>query len=297
MKPRTIIPLVIGLAIGIFAIKMGVDMVQKAKAAQGDVVNVVVSAKPIDVASQITENLLSTKSVPRVLVPSDAFTDPKSIRGRVTAMSIVSGVPITSTMLAPPGAMVGLPSKIPPGMRAVSVSVTEESAVAGFLMPGNRVDVLAMVDREGTKTRLAVSDVEVGAVGQSMNEVDKDGKTVRVTKSVTLFMTPEDVQLLPSSRRGIRLALRGNAENPAMNGGSSFWDSLMARAKGSKERPAKLSDVPSSVQHVMEVVRGSQVERLVFVKTGRRGGYKLLEASDTPAGNKAAGPKKSPMME
>lgn len=102
MKTKTIIPLIIGLGVGFFAVKMGLDMVQRAKGAQGGEVEVLISGKQIEVASRISANMLSSKKVPQALVPTDAFTTSKELVGRVTAMTVAPGVPITQSMLAPP---------------------------------------------------------------------------------------------------------------------------------------------------------------------------------------------------
>jgi Flp pilus assembly protein CpaB len=289
MKPRTLIPLVIGLGIGAFAIKMGVDMVRKAGGAQGGTINVLVSAKPIEVASDITESMLTTKPVAKSLAPHDGFTDRKAVVGRVSAMSIASGVPITAGMLAPIGAEPGLRAKIPPGYRAVSISVTEESAVAGFVMPGARVDVFEGDERAASRSRLLLSDVEVGAVGQSMNDVDKDGKTVRITKSVTLFLSPDQVELLPAAKKNLRLALRGTAQPqqmaaspPAPEPGMIDLLSRMLSATG--ELTAKQGkhrrQRAATERRMLEVVRGGQVEALVFTTTATPGEYKLVSPNN-----------------
>lgn len=285
MKPRTLIPLVIGLGIGVFAIKMGVDMLRKAGAAQGESVNVLMSAKSIDVATNVTEPMLSTKEVPRTLVPRDAFTDRKALLGRVTAMSISAGVPITAAMLAPVGAEPGLRAKIPAGFRAVSISVTEESAVAGFVMPGARVDVFEGDDQTCSRSKLLISDVEVGAAGQSMNDVDKDGKTVRITKSVTLFLRPDQVELLPAGKKNLRLALRGTVTEPqAQNGpglAALFGKALEAKAEPPKPKKSKRHRTKAAPQQrVLEVVRGVQVEQLVFTATDTPGEYRLVPPTD-----------------
>lgn len=255
-------------------------MVQKAKGNQGDAVEVLVAAGPIQVATRITGTMLTTKTVARGLMPEDAFTDMEVLATRVTAMTIAPGIPITRGMLAPPGAEPGLRAKIPAGQRAVSVSVNEESAVAGFVMPGSRVDVYS--GNDVGRGRLILSDVEVGAVGQSMNEVGKDGKTVRITKSMTLFLSPDEIELLPSGRRNLRLALRGDLKDPDNDSDErgAFWSNVIAgvlakspvgppedEALTDSEPPAELK------RHVVEVKRGNQVERLVFVEWGEPGKY------------------------
>lgn len=291
MKARTIVPLIVGLGVGIFAIKMGIDLVQEARSGQGGAVDVVVSARSIGVATRVTEAMLSTKSVPESLKPRDAFVDKQKLVGRVTAMSVTPGVPITRAMLAPPGSEPGLRAKIPAGFRAVSISVNEESAVAGFLTPGSRVDVFAGGGRKGGDAQLILSDVEVGAVGQSLSEVSKDGRTVRMSKSITLFLRPEQVKILHkhagSGRKGLRLALRGNSEESEKQG-NSFWMNALANAfqqdPGSGDAPEEPTVLASARRrHVVEVVRGRDVERLVFVVSDVAGEY--TSADDPPSEN------------
>jgi Flp pilus assembly protein CpaB len=159
--------------------------------------------------------MLRTKEVPSALVSLDVFTDLEAVLGRVTKMSIPAGVPVSTRMLAPRGAPPGLRAQIPPGYLAVSVKVTEASAVAGFLAPGALVDVFSTPRGRVTKSskpRRILAAVEVAAVGQSLSEVSADGRTVRNTKTVTLFLTPEQVPVLHSAeqRGAISLALRGN---------------------------------------------------------------------------------------
>lgn len=278
MRPRSLIPLVIGLAVGFFAIKMGVDMIKRARGSEGDQKSVLVSARQIDTAARIEESMIKAKAVPASLVPSDAFTEPKALVGRVTMLAIPPGIPITRAMLAPPGAEPGLRARIPAGCRAVSVSVNEESAVAGFLVPGARVDVSAVNARCGI-SKLILTDVEVGAVGQSLSQISPDGKTVKVTKSVTLFLKPDEVEVLHAnagSKGQIRLALRGQGE-PAADGGS-FLSQLLS--KGLQRSAARAATDVEQKNHLVEVVRGSDVQWLVFAESSRTGRYQLIQMQD-----------------
>jgi pilus assembly protein CpaB len=265
MKAKTLVPLIIGLAVGFVAIKMGVDMVQKAKGAQGPDRPVLVAAKPIEIATRITPNMLTTKSVPGASAPAGSFVDQKLLVGRVTGMRIAAGVPITASMLAPPGSEPGLRAIIPPGYRAVSVSVTEESAVAGFVVPGSRVDVFAVSPiGEG---KVILTDVEVGAVGQSLSEVGADGKTTHMSKSVTLFLRPEQVQILHANSVGkhkLRLAMRGNSNDP----GDNFWSRLFQKSAQPKAEPTTVHETAVPREHVVMLRRGNELERYVFEESG-----------------------------
>lgn len=285
MRPRSLIPLVIGLAVGFFAIKMGVDMIKKARGSDGDQKNVLVSTRQIDAAARIDDSMFKPKAVPASLLPSDAFTESKSLAGRVTVLAIPPGIPITKAMLAPPGAEPGLRARIPAGCRAVSVSVNEESAVAGFLTPGAHVDVSAVNARCGI-SRLILTDVEVGAVGQSLSQIGADGKTVKVTKSVTLFLKPDQVEVLNahSGTKGqIRLALRGHGEPPG--DGRSFLSQLFNKMPAREVAPREEPQIEQK-NHVVEVVRGSEVERLVFAESSQAGVYQLVQMGDASGNSK-----------
>jgi pilus assembly protein CpaB len=297
MRPRSLIPLIIGLVVGFFAIKMGVDMVKHAQATEGDQKSVLLSAKQIDSAARIEESMLKSRQVPTSLSPADAFSDVKSLAGRVTIMPIPPNVPITKAMLAPPGAEPGLRARIPPGCRAVSVSVNEESAVAGFIVPGARVDVSAVCPRGGS-SKLILCDAEVGAVGQSLNQLSPDGKSVKVTKSVTLFLKPEQVEILNAhSGKGlIRLALRGHNDR---SGTDSLWSQLFRKAA---EQSLPANDARPAKRHVVEVVRGSDVEQLVFIESPQRGRYQLVQDQLPPQQKQKNGkgrrdPSDGPMTE
>ena len=123
MKAKTVVPLVVGLGVGFFAIKMAVDMASRAKGSTGESRKVVVANNTIPSATRITEQMLTVAEVPAKLVPHGAFTDLKSLAGRVTKLTVPGGVPVGQTMLAPPGSEPGLRSLIPEGYRPMRAKV------------------------------------------------------------------------------------------------------------------------------------------------------------------------------
>ncbi len=276
MKPRTIIPLVIGLGVGFFAIKMAIDMVQRAKGDQSETRSVVVARSGIPAAIRITEAMLVTKEVPTALVPGGSFDDQKRLVGRVTKATVPAGIPVSQNMLAPPGASPGLQAMIPPGHRAVSVRVNEASAVAGWVKPGDHVDVYSSQRGRGNqagRSGLILSDIKVGAVGQEMSEVGPDGKTARMTKSVTLFLRPEQVPVLDAAAGSgrIRLALRGHSDaNEGESFLSRFLDKMPKMNGGQNPQPVAVAAAPRPKLHVVEVRNGSVSYRVAFDKKGRR---------------------------
>jgi pilus assembly protein CpaB len=297
---------------GFVAIKMGVSMIQKAKGSTADLVEVVVAAKPIEAASLIDKTMLKMAGVPKTLVPPGVFSKPDSIIGRVASLHVATGLPVSAEMLAPVGAEPGLPSQIPPGFRAMSVKVDEASAVAGFAMPGHHVDIYSVENPrvQGARSsvpvsKLLVEDVQVGAVGQSIKTVDPDGKTTKLTRSVTLYVRPEDVPAIDVATRGtIRLVLRGTADaqkspgsspGKVMAGLGRFFETL-AYAEDSMPRAAPRETPPSrrvecaaparAEPYRVAVYRGRAVEELKFESAGSS------QRSDLPEGRtlRAANP-------
>lgn len=215
---KAVIPLVVGLALGVVAIKMGLDVVKRAQGqnAPGGTADVVVAAKTIPLATEITKQMLTTVVTAKGLVPPGSFGDPNEVIGRVSRTEVGKGIPLVQGVLAPIGSAAGMPSRIPAGYRAVTVKVDEASQVGGFLQPKCRVDVAVVMTtkvsgKNQTISRVILQNVEVAAVGQSL-EGEAAGATL--SRSVTLLLQPDDVSKLhlASTKGKVRLAMRGQAD-------------------------------------------------------------------------------------
>ena len=118
--------------------------------------------------------------------------------GRGVITPIFAKEPIIESRLAPKGAGGGLAAMIPPGMRAVPVRVNEVVGVAGFVVPGMRVDVLISGNRPngdatlGTLTKTLLQNIEVLSAGTDFKK-DAEGKPVQV-QVVNLLVTPEQAE-------------------------------------------------------------------------------------------------------
>jgi pilus assembly protein CpaB len=121
--------------------------------------------------------------------------------------------PLTEPKLAAVGAGAGLPPSIPEGMRAVSIRVNEVVGVAGFVIPGTRVDVLVHVriPNSQPQTRVVLSNVQVLTAGTRYDQdaATREGKPIP-TGVVTLVLTPDDSEklTLASMEGSITLTLR-----------------------------------------------------------------------------------------
>jgi pilus assembly protein CpaB len=146
----------------------------------------------------------------RTPVPG-AFAKVEDVVNRGVISQVLENEPITPTKLAPIGGGAGLPPTIPPGMRAVSIRVNDIVGVAGFVVPGTRVDVVLTL-REGgdNSTRVVLSNVQVLTAGTRYDQdKSKSGEPIP-TSVVTLLLTPEDASkmVLATSEGQIMLTLR-----------------------------------------------------------------------------------------
>ncbi len=147
------------------------------------------------------------------LVPG-AITDLKDAVDRGLLTSVLENEPLTTTKLASLESGAGLSPAIPTGMRAISVKVNDVIGVAGFIVPGSRVDVVVTIRRTNdSMTRTAASNVQVLTAGTRKDQenpgagskLGNDGETV-----VTLMVSPRDAEriALAQSEGSIMLVLR-----------------------------------------------------------------------------------------
>lgn len=177
-------------------------------------IQVVGASVDLPMGTLVTEEQLTLVSVGQDNVPPGTFTEKAQVVGRGVIVPMVAQEAVLESKLAPTGAGAGLPTVIPAGMRGISVKVDEVVGVAGFVLPGTRVDVLVTVDgneNEGTPvsiTKLVLQNVQVLAAGESIQK-DEEGKPQKVSV-VTLLVTPEDAEklTLAATEGQIQLALR-----------------------------------------------------------------------------------------
>src|SRR5215472_6695842 len=173
--------------------------------------DVIVAASDLQVGSKLQSNDIRQVKVPSSVLPPNSYKLPSQVLGRGVILPIKTGEFILPSKLADAGAGSGLPSLIPSGMRAVSVRVNEVVAVAGFVVPGTRVDVLLTGNPGGgneQQTTTVLKNVAVIAAGQKL-ERNAAGEP-QSTPVITLLVSPDDAQklTLASSQGHIQLALR-----------------------------------------------------------------------------------------
>ncbi|MCC7174692.1 MAG: Flp pilus assembly protein CpaB [Bryobacterales bacterium] len=176
---------------------------------------VVAAAHALGVGVQIKPGDVKLVRVPRDRVPAGAFANIEEVVGRPVVSNILADEPVVAARLADRGSGFGLAPVIPPGMRAVAVKVNEVVGVAGFVLPGMRVDVLATVrppGDAGARISTILQNVPVLSAGQQL-QPDSSGRAVNVPV-VTLLVTPEQAEILTlaGNEGRIQLVLRNSAD-------------------------------------------------------------------------------------
>ena len=186
---------------------------------------VIVANADLSLGSELGRDDLKSVEWPASAVPEGAFEDPAALIGRGLIDSVVRHEPILPGKLASKEAGSGLPPIIPKGKRAMSVRVNEVIGVAGYVLPGTRVDIVATqsptAKAEDMTSKVVLSNVEVLTAGTRLEHDSKDGKPISVTV-VTLVVTPDEAErlTLASTEGKIQLALRNplDVDSPATAG-------------------------------------------------------------------------------
>jgi pilus assembly protein CpaB len=173
--------------------------------------DVLVAASDLQVGTKIEEKDVKYVHYPSGELPAGVFHRKDRLLGRGVILPVSRGELILTSKLAAENAGYGLPSLIPPGMRAVSVRVNDTTGVAGFVLPGTRVDVLLTGNPEGVsqqETTTVLENVAVLATGQKL-ERNAAGEP-QTTPVITLLVSPDDAQklTLAANQGKIQLALR-----------------------------------------------------------------------------------------
>lgn len=169
--------------------------------------------------------------------------------GAVTRSHIAAGEPITSVRVVRPGERGFMAAVLNPGERALTVNVTASTGMAGFVFPGDRVDViLTMTVQQGQAgqsrhvSETILRDVRVVGMDQTFTDAKDDKKDLQVPKTATLEVTPKQAeQLAVASDLGVlTLSLRSLA-NPGSEDAalppSKTWDSDVTQIANKPQAP------------------------------------------------------------
>ena len=197
---------------------------------------------------------------PAYYIKGKPGVNPATLIGTVVRNEITAGQPVTQGSLIKPGERGFLAAALGPGMRAVTVAVSATSGVAGFVFPGDRVDIVLTqeVPGGGDGTPLKVSEtvlrnVRVLATDQRMDAKGEDGKAVVQRFSmVTLEATPKIAEKIAVAQTigSLSLSLRSIADNSAE----------LERAIASGEVTVPQSDDPKAERRMLLAIANRPVD-------------------------------------
>ncbi len=190
---------------------------------------VLVATRPLPVGTIIQPDAFRFQPWPKDLVQNVYYikgtAQPEKLWGSVVRNEVTAGQPLTQGSLVQPGDRGFLAAALGPGMRAVTVSVSASSGVAGFVFPGDRVDLVLTqtVAGGGNGPPLKVSEtiirnMRVLATDQRTDSKDEDGKTeVKTFSNVTMEATPKIAEKIAVAQTmgQLSLSLRSIADNNA----------------------------------------------------------------------------------
>jgi pilus assembly protein CpaB len=225
--------------------------------------SVLVAAADMDLGAELRREDLRAIQWPADAVPAGAFENPDDLVGRGLIQPVTQNEVLLPAKLASKEAGAGLPPIIPEGYRALSVRVNDVVGVAGYVLPGTRVDVLATVNPtqrpEDVQSKVILTNVQVLTAGTKIERDEAGGKPMAVSV-VTLMVDPDQSErlTLASTEGKIQLALRNPMDKTAPVTGGVRPAALMAG--GYAPRPVARASAPAAPRPTVPAAPPAKVE-------------------------------------
>ena len=214
--------------------------------------DVLVAARDVKEEESLKTDMVKTVRMAKSAVPPNSFSSFKDVEDRWVNMSMLEGDVIIEKKLGQKGSPPGMINNIPKGLRALSIDVTEQTGVSGFILPGHRVDVFRFESTQSKEMHgeIILQDVLVLAANQMFTRPEEHAV---LSRTVTLAVSPENVTVLVEAHKGpLSLALRGVNDHdmvPRVAKKSLIEAELEKRLKDQEEKRLKLE---RDFQHAQE---------------------------------------------
>jgi pilus assembly protein CpaB len=264
--------LISGITAGYLALVYVSEEPSVLAAAEPEGTQMVVARRDLEAGAILTREDLDIVHWPSGNLPEGFVAQPGEVVGRGLIDAVRRNEPLLTTKVAAREAGGGLPITIPPGKRALSVEVDEVIGVAGFVLPGTRVDVVATLmpgtNRSETVSRTILQNIEVLTADQSYQK-DTGGEPVLVTV-VTLLVDPDEGEALTlaSTEGKIQLALRNTLDVDSISTGGARIQALVGGSVRSPSATPTGSRRPPPAPTVVETYKGGNRTLLMFNKKG-----------------------------
>lgn len=230
-------------------------------------VPVVVTATDLTFGTKLDRAQLRVVRYPKESVPAGAYSSIDSVAGQTCKIFLAAREPITELKLSSRGG--GLSMLVRTGMRATSLEVNQVSGVSGFVLPGDKIDVLCTIDGHGrdeeTITKTILQNAEVLASGQKTAQQDNKPITVQ---AVTILVDPAGAEKLALGLHEgrLHLVLRNPEDSDTVQVASlstpqmlaGLTPSSTAAVRRSSSRVSKASKAPTTQTETRPVVRAGR---------------------------------------
>jgi len=221
--------------------------------------SVVVAATDLPVGTRITLEQLQTVDWPAASRPASALADPASLQGQIVSVHIYKGEAVLPGKLVSAKAGGDLSALLPEGARAVSVRVDDVVGVAGFVHPGDSVDVIVTLRPEGGSSspftsKIILQDIRVLAVGKEVDARARGGDKASPATVATLQVDSVQAErlALAASRGQLLLALRNAADTQLVQTRGIVPSALLASGEPAPAVVEKVAEPPPAVRtHVI----------------------------------------------
>jgi pilus assembly protein CpaB len=268
MNGRPLVILALAVSIGLGAMFLSRQMLSSGKVKQEEQTQeVVVAARDYKDEEALKPEMTKVIQMAKSAVPAGSFSSFKDLEDRWVKTTMLEGDVLVEKKLGPKGTPPGLVANIPKGMRAFAIDVTEQSGVSGFILPGHHVDVVQHHNSEKNESRVdtILQNVLVLAAGQVFTRPDERSLQSR---TVTLALKPEDVQVLVSARAAgaLSLALRGVNDHDVLARRPPKETPDPEHEKRLKQEEEKRSKLEEELRNIKETLAREALAREALAK-------------------------------
>jgi pilus assembly protein CpaB len=210
---KTTVLLMIALGCGLVAAVGAYQFIEQSGARAVSLRRVVIATAAIDINEPFSEKNIRVDTWPRDKVPPGAVDSLDALQDKFARVRMFNGEPVLADKVMGVDGISGA-MKIPLGYRVVSVKATSETSVSNLVEPGDRVDVVVVIQNPQVQSnavaKTILKAVRVFAVNRDMDRSQDETKSADSARTVSLLLQPEHVEkLMMAANLGeIRLALR-----------------------------------------------------------------------------------------
>jgi pilus assembly protein CpaB len=268
-KKRSLIFLGIAVAVALVASILSYNWLQKKATVEVKALEtqpVVVTMTDLNWGAALNKDMLKAVPYLKDSLPPGSFSDPAALAGRTVLFPMKANEPIFESKLAPIGGKGGVASIVSPTKRAMAVKVDKVVGVAGFIHPGNRLDVLVTLLESKASgkpiTKIVLENILVLAVGAELEKPNGKQEKASQVDVLTLEVTPEEGEklALAATEGKLQMALRNYTDTDEVGTRGTTVPTLLASyLSAGKKSPSSRRVASQPEAFSVEIIKGNKV--------------------------------------